>query len=194
MPLEVSKDVGGQWGVEIVGNGERAGGKPERPGRRRGRGDGTDFRDRPAPSDDDDVLPGLDSGKESRGVMGKFLRADSAHAKSLPLRDVAGKGRAKASIRVGNPAVRPECSQISPPEAISLWTLEMRWPSGGHVPTITRPDWPHPSTARVPVLRPRGAISAAPRFAAASGRRRRSAARPRCTSPRSRDGTHGSPR
>ena len=127
MPLEVSKDVGGQWGVEIVGNGERAGGKPERPGRRRGRGDGTDFRDRPAPSDDDDVLPGLDSGKESRGVMGEFLRADSTHDRSLPLRDVTGKVRAKASIPVGNPAVRPECSQTSSSKAIASWTL-MRCP------------------------------------------------------------------
>jgi len=105
MPLEVSKDVAGQWAIEIVGNGERACGKPERPGSRRGRGDGTDFRDRAAPADNDDVLPGLDSGEESRSVMGEFLRADSTHDKSLPLRDVAGKGRAKASIPVGNPAV-----------------------------------------------------------------------------------------
>ena len=108
MPLEVSKDVGGQWAVEIVRDGERAGGKPERPGRRRGRGDGTDFRDRAAPADDDDVLPGLDSGEERRSVMGEFLRADSAHGRSLPLRDVAGKDRAKASIPAGNPAVGTE--------------------------------------------------------------------------------------
>jgi hypothetical protein len=108
MPLEVSKDVGGQWVVEIVGNGERACGEPERPGRRRGRRDGADFRDRAAPSDDDDVLPSLDSGEERRSVMGEFLRADSAHGRSLPLRDVAGKGRAKASIPAGNPAVGTE--------------------------------------------------------------------------------------
>ena len=108
MPLEVSKDVGGQWAVEIVGNGERACGQPERPGRRRGRGEGTDFRDRAASADDDDVLPSLDSGEERRSVMGEFLRADSAHDRSLPLRDVAGKGRAKASIPVGNPAVGTE--------------------------------------------------------------------------------------
>ena len=108
MPLEVSKDVGWQWAVEIVGNGKRACGKPERAGRRRGRGDGTDFRDRAAPADDNDVLPRLDSGEERRSVMGEFLRADSAHGGSLPLRDVAGKGRAKASISVGNPAVGTE--------------------------------------------------------------------------------------
>ena len=40
--------------------------------------------------------------------MGEFLRADSAHGRSLPLRDVAGKGRAKASIPAGNPAVGTE--------------------------------------------------------------------------------------
>ena len=108
MPLEVSKDVGGQWAVEIVWNGERACGQPERPGRRRGRRYGTDFRDRAAPADDDDVLSSLDSGEERRSVMGEFLRADSAHNESLPLRDVAGKGRAKASIPVGNPAVGTE--------------------------------------------------------------------------------------
>ena len=108
MPLEVSKDVGWQWAVEIVGNGERACGKPELPGRRRGRGDGADFRNRAAPADDNDVLPGLDSGEERRSVMGEFLRADSAHGRSLPLRDVAGKGRAKASFPVGNPAVGTE--------------------------------------------------------------------------------------
>jgi len=123
MPLEVSKDVGWQWAVEIVWNGERAFGKPERPGRRRGRGEGTDFRDRAAPADDDDVLPCLDSGEERRSVMGEFLRADSAHDRSLPLRDVAGKGRAKASFPVGNPAVRPECSQTSSSKAMSLWML-----------------------------------------------------------------------
>ena len=108
MPLEVSKDVGWQWAVEIVGDGERACGEPERARRRRGRRDGADFRDRAAPSDDDDVLPGLDSGEERRSVMGEFLRADSAHGRSLPLRDVAGKGRAKASIPAGNPAVGTE--------------------------------------------------------------------------------------
>jgi len=101
MPLEVSKDVGGEWAVEIVWNGERACGKPERPGRRGGRRDGTDFRDRAAPADDNDVLSGLDSGEESRSVMGEFLRAYSTHDKSLPLGDVAGKGRAKASIPSG---------------------------------------------------------------------------------------------
>ena len=101
MPLEVSKDVGWQWAVEIVWNGERACGKPERPGRRRRRGEGPDFRDRAASADDDNVLPGLDSGEESRSVMGEFLRADGAHGRSLPLRAVAGKGRAKVSIPSG---------------------------------------------------------------------------------------------
>jgi len=130
MPLEVSKDVGGQWPVEIVGNGECARGEPERPGRRRGRGDRPDFRDRAASSDDDDVLPGLDSGEESGSVMGEFLRAHSAHEKSLPLRDVAGKGRAKASIPVRNPAVRAQSLAdfllegdlfVEARDAVTLW-------------------------------------------------------------------------
>ena len=123
MPLEISKDVGGQWAVEIVGNRERACGKPERPGCRRGRGDGTDFRDRAAPADDNDVLSGLDSGEESRSVMGEFLRADSTHSRSLPLRDVAGKGRAKASISSGIQPCEPRGSQISSSKASSLWML-----------------------------------------------------------------------
>ena len=54
-------EVGRQRAVEVIRNGERAGGQSKWPGRRMGRGNWPEFCDGAASADDDDVLPCLHS-------------------------------------------------------------------------------------------------------------------------------------
>lgn len=61
-----------------------------------GRGNGPEFRDWAAPADDNDVLACLHSVEQCGGVVGKFLKADVAHASIISKVDVVGERQNKA--------------------------------------------------------------------------------------------------